>query len=100
MTDSNMKQAQDWGLQNPEMEPLPVPADYSAKYLYQLSAVCGNDDISADFKDMGGWGIISLETDRRLSARELEEYQAGFENEGAACACDMRLVRQTFAYKK
>lgn len=100
MVDNNMRHAQDWELQNPEMEAMPVPAGYNAKYLYQLSAVRGNEEISADFEDMGGWGIISLETDHRLSPKEMEEYQSGFESEGIICICDMRLIKQTFTYKK
>lgn len=99
MAENNkIKQAKDWSRRNKEMAPIPVPAGYEAKYLYQLSAVC-REEISADFKDKGGWGIISLETDHLLSGQEMDECQACFENEGATCLNDLRLIKQTFTYR-
>lgn len=92
---SIMKRGQDWELQNPEMVPVPVPAGYNARYLYQLSAVC-RGEVTADYRDMGGWGIVSLETDHVLTEQEMDEYKACLENEGAVCMNDLRLVRQTF----
>lgn len=94
-----MKRAQDWSAQNPEMDSVTVPAGYNAHYLYQLPAIV-TDETSAEYEDMGGWGIVSLEADHRLTQQEMEEYQASIENEGGTCLDDIRLVKQIFTYKR
>lgn len=92
--------AQEWDMENPEMDAITVPEGYDAKYIYQLSVIGETKELSADIEDKGGWGVISLETDHMLEQEEIEEYQMGFESEGAICVSDMRLVRQIFRYGK
>lgn len=97
---------QKWNRKNPPMPSLSVPEGYKAVYCYlqPVRPVPGKvislpedsrysgDHLTAQGKE---WGVITIQTDHELSARDIKERQTTI-NRTVTCIGDMQLASQTF----
>lgn len=107
ITDDVEKAVEKWTDENLAMPPLPIPEGYKATFEYKQPAVLDHrrsitlpDDVQYEgeyvAKSGKGWSVLTFETDHVMSVEEIYRRQTQFNECGAACIGNIRLVSQSF----